>query len=130
MTTLTHPEFASEQSFHERLVALPAPVVYGQLTGREDWGSAMDRLIPQHMHEGLVRYMAIGHRSNNGHFLRAVMNNDLMGAFGRADSANAVSMGDWATFLYNFAPRGCYGHPDAYDEFEGILANYREEEDA
>ena len=130
MTKLTHPEFASEQSFHERLSVLPAATVYAQLTGREEWGVQMERLVPHHMREGFVRYIAIGRRSHSGHFLQALINNDLMGAFGRADQQNAASMRDWVQFLYNFTPAGAYGHPKAYSEYEGILAAYREEEDA
>lgn len=125
-----HPEFKDDAAFEARLEALPAHVVYGQLTGRESWADKMAELIPQHMHMGFVRYIAYGGpRSNNGHFLRALMNNDLMGAYGRADSYNAAAIPNWVTFLYNYAPR-CYGYPDAYDQWEGILAMYREEEDA
>lgn len=120
-----HPEFKDVRSFEDRLDALPAHVVYAQLMGRDSWGEAMQRLVPEHMRSGFVRYIAYGSSANNGHFLQALINNDLMATFTRADEVNQRSMKDWVTFLYNYAPSGCYGRPGAYDEWDGIL---REEE--
>lgn len=44
-----------------------------------------------------------------GSFMRAVLTNDLMGAFGHADEQNAAAMRAWTMFLYNDAPSECYG---------------------
>ena len=44
-----------------------------------------------------------------GDFAYAVLCNDLVGAYGRADSVNTARMRDWANFLYNEMPRGSWG---------------------
>ena len=64
-------------------------------------------LIPEHMVEGVVRWIEWG--LPPGDFLTALLSNDLMGAFARADEQNAASMRGWAMFLYNYAPSECYG---------------------
>ena len=66
-------------------------------------------LLPPHMHNGIVGW--IEHAQPVGHFLTALLSNDLMEAFGRADDKNIASMRQWVIFLYNYAPRGCYGSP-------------------
>lgn len=68
-------------------------------------------LIPPYMWGGVERYMI--HRIPPGHFLTAVFSNDLIGAFARADDENGANMRRYAQFLYNYAPRGSYGSPEA-----------------
>jgi len=127
MTNYTHPEFATDASLAERMQALPAHVVYGQLMGRPSWGDAMQRLVPSHMHDGFVRYIAYGNRMSHGGFMSALMSNDLMRAFNRADDMNARSMQDWVKFLFNYAPASCYGSQEKFSEWTGVLV---EEENA
>ena len=67
----------------------------------------MYKLIPQHMQDGLTLWVEKGVMT--GHFMTAVMENDLMEAYGRADEQNQWSMRNWCVFLYSYAPRGCYG---------------------
>ena len=102
----------------ERMIALPDHVVYGQITGRPEWGDAMQRLIPEYMRPGVLRWIAGGIRPGN--FLSAVLENDLMGAYGRADSTNVACMEDYVTFLYNYVPSDCYGSVEEVNEWKGL----------
>lgn len=70
-----------------------------------------DRLVqsnvPFHLHEGLIEYLAA--RRPVGHFLTAVLSNDLMEACVRADPLNALHLRDVVLFLVNYAPADCWG---------------------
>lgn len=44
-----------------------------------------------------------------GHFLTAVICNDLFEAFSRADDYNLANMRYYVMFFYNNAPAGCFG---------------------
>lgn len=68
---------------------------------------------PDHMHEGMMRYLMDG--EEGGHFMQALLSNNLMAAFGRADYTNAAHMKDWCLFLYNYAPSDSYGSPERHD---------------
>lgn len=68
-------------------------------------------LVPAHMWDGVRNYFV--NRFPPGHFLTALLSNDLMEAFGRADDVNTSNMRRWCQFLYNHAPRGSYGSPGA-----------------
>ncbi len=116
-----HPVFKDDRALHDALANTPPHVVYGQLLGRPEWGDDMLRLVPDHMQMGFVRYMAYGPRSNSGSFMIALVNNDLMGAFGRADPTNRIGMFEWCQFLTGSAPRGSFGHPTAYEDWPGVL---------
>lgn len=63
--------------------------------------------LPEHMQGGMQRYIENGIEA--GSFMMAVLENDLMGAFGRADSINAARIKDFCSFLYNNAPPACFG---------------------
>lgn len=65
--------------------------------------------VPEHTIDGLVDYIVDG--IPPGRFLTAVLENNLMEAFGRADSMNTAALAQIAGFLYNFAPSGCHGSP-------------------
>lgn len=67
--------------------------------------------IPYHMREGLTEYVARGRPP--GDFLRAVLENDLMRALGRADEANMANLPAYANYLDNYAPISCRGSPKA-----------------
>jgi len=62
--------------------------------------------LPQHMHDGVRRYITRGIRP--GAFLTAVLENNLMAAFTRADDINLIYMRSWAEFLYNL-PKNMWG---------------------
>jgi len=63
--------------------------------------------IPGGMQGGLIRYFE--NRIPPGDFLTAVLENDLMEAFGRADLENQHCMKAYCTWLYNEAPMGSHG---------------------
>lgn len=63
--------------------------------------------LPEHMQDGMRLYIERG--IEPGSFLYAVLCNDLMGAFGRADSVNQSRIKDYCQFLYNDAPSQSHG---------------------
>lgn len=65
--------------------------------------------VPEHLVEGLVAYII--HGQPTGSFLEAVLSNDLMESFGRADEKSRAGMFGIAMFIYNHAPNGSYGNP-------------------
>jgi len=65
-----------------------------------------DRL-PEAMREHARAY--IEERHPVGGFLRAVLENDLVNAFGRADPENRAAMADWALWLWNDIPSQSWG---------------------
>lgn len=71
--------------------------------------------LPEHMREGARGY--IEHGAEPGGFLRAVLENDLVGAAVKADAVNLVSLQRWAKFLYNQAPAGSWGSREAVNEW-------------
>lgn len=64
-------------------------------------------LVPPHMWSGISKYLIHGYPT--GQFLQALLSNDLMEAFSRADDINIANMHRWCQFLYCFAPIGSYG---------------------
>lgn len=79
------------------------PTISIGLSGEE----AIRRLIPEHCRDGLLSYIMDG--IEPGGFLCAVLENDLVGAFGKADNINADRMEDYARFIVNYAPRDSWG---------------------
>jgi len=71
--------------------------------------------IPEHMRDGLRLYIDRG--LPPGSFLMAVLTNDLAGAFGKADLINQSKIKDYVSFLYNHAPRQCWGSVEKVDEW-------------
>lgn len=57
--------------------------------------------------EAIARY--INHHISGGDFLDAVFSDSLVSAFDRADTGNQARLKNYAHFLYNYAPRGCWG---------------------
>jgi hypothetical protein len=89
------------------------------------------RLIPHYMRGGLDHWILYG--TIPGDFLSAVLRNNLLGAVGHADDVNIERLRDYVEFLYNFAPAGCYGSPEAFDQWAamgGIMGAGRRKEDA
>jgi len=71
--------------------------------------------LPEHMRPGMQRYLE--HGIIPGSFLLAVLENDLMGAAGKADAVNLARLADYARFLYSEAPRGSYGSSEDVREW-------------
>lgn len=64
-------------------------------------------LIPEHCRESVRQY--IEHGRPIGGFLTYLFANDFVRTFGQADTINRPALNDYATFLYNEAPLGCWG---------------------
>lgn len=62
--------------------------------------------VPHHTHDGIVLYVLYG--VPPGGFLTAVICNDLMESFGRADEDNREHLFDIVNWFYNCAPTGCW----------------------
>ena len=67
--------------------------------------------LPNFVQEDLDRYIEYGIMP--GHFLQAVIRNDLFDAMARADDTHAEALKDIVTYLVNEAPIGCLGSRDA-----------------
>ena len=65
--------------------------------------------------EAMDRYAAFG--VPTGDFLRAVLENDLMEAFGRADEDNTRDMWEIVAYVYNEMPGNCHGSPEIVREW-------------
>ena len=65
------------------------------------------RMLPDHMREGALVYVMEGREG--GHFLTAVLQNNLVKAFERADIVNSTRMLHWAQWLYNHCPMPAWG---------------------
>ena len=66
--------------------------------------------IPEQMHDGLVLYLLHGVRP--GHFLTAVLSNDLLEACKRGDAPNQAALANYIGFLYHHAPLDAWGSPE------------------
>lgn len=64
-------------------------------------------LLPERMQGDMKRYVEEG--IPPGDFLRAVLENKLMQSFQLADDTNVERMWEFANFLYNELPSGCWG---------------------
>jgi len=58
--------------------------------------------VPKGMHTSLIHY--ITERRPVGHFLTAILSNDLAEACSRADDNNKYGLCNFIYFLYNYAP--------------------------
>lgn len=73
------------------------------------------RSVPEHLRGGLVRYILLGIRP--GDFLQAVLENNLMESFGRADDISRAGLFHICLFLHNAAPIGCYRSKHHFDNW-------------
>jgi hypothetical protein len=65
--------------------------------------------LPLATREGLAGYIEERHRA--GHFLTAVLSNDLREAVNRADHDNLAALGSIVQWLLWHAPASCWGSP-------------------
>jgi len=72
-------------------------------------------LLPDYMRGAMKRYMENG--IEPGHFLTAVLSNDLMEAASRADDFNRRKLFDYCMWLANHAPRNSFGSPETVKEW-------------
>uniref|UniRef100_A0A6H1ZV46 Uncharacterized protein n=1 Tax=viral metagenome TaxID=1070528 RepID=A0A6H1ZV46_9ZZZZ len=72
-------------------------------------------ILPDYMRNEAKRYIEEGIPC--GDFLTAVFENNLVEAFGKADDTNQMFMFEYAKFLYNEAPRSCWGSKETVDKW-------------
>jgi len=68
--------------------------------------------IPLHMWEGMTNYF-INH-AEAGDFLRLIISNNYYDAASHADSTNQYCLLEYIKYIYNCAPPGSHGSPEAY----------------
>jgi len=73
--------------------------------------------IPVEMQGGLERYLF--DRISPGHFLTAVLENNLREAFSRGDLENTRVLRNYVLFLYNDVPANCWGSRERVTEWLG-----------
>jgi len=66
--------------------------------------------IPQRILESLGAY--VNERRPTGGFLRAILENNLMEAMGRADEDNRQCLFHIVSYIYNELPMDCWGSPE------------------
>ena len=64
-------------------------------------------ILPEHCRKGMQLYIERG--IVPGDFLQAVLKNDLVHSFSKADTINKNRLEDYARFLYSQAPFPCWG---------------------
>lgn len=62
--------------------------------------------MPRRTFESIQRYVQYG--VPTGDFLKAVLSNDLFGAFDRADEENWECLGDICRYIYNHIPSNAW----------------------
>jgi hypothetical protein len=67
-------------------------------------------LLPEHMREGARLYIEQG--VEPGGFMTAVLCNNLVDAFGKADDINTLYMANWVRWFYNECPSNAWGSRD------------------
>jgi hypothetical protein len=75
-------------------------------------------LIPSYMYEGIINYVV--HHIKPGHFLSAVIQNDLKEAVASTDNENQEAIVSYVKFFYNDTPGDCWGSKQNYNEWLGI----------
>jgi hypothetical protein len=66
--------------------------------------------LPEHMREGARLYVEQG--VEPGDFMVAVLTNNLMLSFSRADRINIRAMDAWCDWLWNECPGNAWGSPE------------------
>ena len=77
--------------------------------------------LPERMRGGITRFLDNG--VVPGSFLQAVLENDLVGAVGKADDENVTLLWHYVNMLYNAFPArglGCWGSPEAVQDWAAI----------
>ena len=86
-----------------------------------------DKIPVPRMVGSMRRYLE--HGILPGHFLTAVLSNDLIEACGRADDENRAALFEWCRWLVNEAPPGSYGSPEyvkTWLEYRQVITHERE----
>jgi|DEB0MinimDraft_10_1074344.scaffolds.fasta_scaffold20756_2 hypothetical protein len=113
-------EYWAEDKLIPYLFALPpADADFAEQSAQEqEYRCAMQaKGIPAHMHDGVIRFVMQGRAPDTRSFLYAVLSNNLLMAFAKADEANIAALQGWMRLLYNDLPHDCYGSPERVHEW-------------
>ena len=81
--------------------------IYAALSRQQEIKSMINyESIPEHIQGGVQQYIEQG--IIPGQFLQAVIRNDLIDSFARADDVNRDKLFDIVRFFYNEAPAECW----------------------
>ena len=72
-----------------------------------------ERWVSEIVKDSLKRYVEDG--CPTGHFLEAVLSNNLTEAIGRADDENLATLPAIVSYCYNKIPADCWGSPEKVD---------------
>ena len=72
-------------------------------------------MIPERTLESIQRY--VNYKVSPGHFVRAVLENDLFEAFGRGDEENLDALKEIVIYVYSYIPSACWGSPGKVKEW-------------
>ena len=84
-------------------------------TSYKEWVGHSSHL-PATLQQGLLRYL--DHGIEPGHFLTAVLTNDLFEAIGRADNQSLQVLPDICKFIYNHTPHCCWGSKEKVAKYK------------
>lgn len=73
--------------------------------------------LPEGLQGSMQRYIENGIQT--GHFLKAVLSNDLFGAVSRADGTNIKILPEIVRWIYNEAPSTCWGNEEKVQAWQG-----------
>ena len=73
--------------------------------------------------DAIDRYVTLG--IPTGSFLEAVLCNNLMESFGRADMGNRMALFEICDYIYNETPAGCHGSPEKVRAWLKLKADQR-----
>lgn len=108
-------ETMTPRDFAMRCNEIGCAAAYAEATDRPEWGELMTRRIPDYMQYGLATYVLFGITS--GSFLTALLEGNLFGALRQADDVNFRHLPEYAHFLHNAAPAGCFGSEARVEEW-------------
>ena len=72
-------------------------------------------MIPERTLEGLKRY--VKDKIPPGGFLTAVLENNLLNSFQRADGENRQAIPEIVYYVHNHLPANCWGSPKTVDKW-------------
>ena len=81
--------------------------------------------IPDRMMAGIKRYVEEG--IEPGHFLQAVICNDLAEAVSRADDENLDNLAAYVVYFYNKVPSNLWGSKEKMDKWLTRCREHRDE---
>lgn len=82
----------------------------------------LEVMVLSNLQGGIIRY--INHGIDPGHFMSAVISNDLKESLNRADENSRKNLFDIVSWFYNYAPHDCWGSKERFNTWRGI---YNEE---